>query len=52
MCILALLSMIVLLWIGTGKGRAGASPRPTVGDEILLLLSKSDKHIQLKYFIR
>ena len=83
MCISALLSMIVLLWIGTGKGRAGAcsrrwysavflengsafahrnpfhislygnltfccvagaSPRPTVGDEILHSLSKSDKH--------
>ena len=27
MCISALLSMIVLLWIGTGKGRAGACSR-------------------------
>ena len=27
MCISALLSMIVLLWIGAGKGRAGACSR-------------------------
>ena len=31
---------------------AGASPRPTVGDEIPLLLSKADKHIKLFGFIR